>query len=118
MSRAAGDILQAKARRANTNRRKGDAFEAAVCRDQERIGRISFRVRQGGGEPVDIVSIDAGWDWAGLPSRVHFIQCKSGKRGPYIPPAELEAFKLKAEMAGAVAMVAFKSGKSIEYKVL
>ena len=102
--------------RVHTNRRNGATFERAVCVDQERIGRVAFRVRQGGGEPVDIVSLDRFYDGHMASSVVWFIQCKRG--GPYIPPAEREAFILKAKAAGAAPLVAWRDGKRIEYKRL
>ena len=89
-----------------TGRRKGDQFERSVCADQERIGRVAFRVRQGGGEPVDVVALE--------PGRMFFIQCKSGK--PYMLPAEREAFVLKARLVDAVPLMAFREGREIRYR--
>lgn len=123
-------------------RRKGDKVERAVVLDQERLGRVAFRVRQGGGEPVDVVAVqawpnpldlavDCGQDgprrmtiYTNVPERivrspaVYFIQVKASS--PYLAPAECEAFMLRAKAAGAVPMVAWKSktSRKLEYKVL
>ncbi len=99
-------------------KRKGDRVEREVVLDQERLGRVAFRVRQGGGEPVDIVSI-CGHDVKRLERcSTYFIQVKASS--PYLAPAEREAFMLRAKAAGAVPMVAWKSktSKQLEYKVL
>ena len=95
--------------------RKGAAVERLVVLDQERMGRVAFRVRQGGGEPVDVVALQDTPDaW---PNAI-FIQVKASS--PYLAPAEREAFMLRAKAAGAVPMVAWRSktSKQLEYKVL
>ena len=99
-------------------KRKGDAFEAKVCADQERIGRVAFRVRQGGGEPVDVVSVQATDGAMGCGCVVLFIQCKATR--PYLAPAEREAFIEKSKLAGAIPLVAWwdKVEKAIQYKRL
>lgn len=99
-------------------KRKGDKVEREVVLDQERLGRVAFRVRQGGGEPVDVVTLCAGHkDWLGFCQAI-FIQVKASS--PYLAPAEREAFMLRAKAAGAVPMVAWKSktSRKLEYKVL
>lgn len=94
-------------------RRKGDAVECLVVADQERIGRVAFRVRQGGGEPVDVVVICSG-KWP----ETWFVQVKA--TSPYLAPAEKEALVYKAKSCGAIPMVAWKSptSKKLEYKAL
>ena len=102
-----------------SGKRKGDRVERAVVLDQERLGRVAFRVRQGGGEPVDVVAVEK-MNVAGRMVVGHcvFIQVKASS--PYLVPAEREAFMLRADAAGASAMVAWKSktSKQLEYKVL
>ncbi|KKN54868.1 hypothetical protein LCGC14_0587610 [marine sediment metagenome] len=94
--------------------RKGARIERAVVVDQERLGRVAFRIRQGGGEPVDVVAIDGGLTFP----EPYFIQVKASSS--YLVPAEREAFMLRCKAAGAVPMVAWKSktSRKLEYKVL
>ncbi len=90
-------------------KRKGDLVERAIVQDQEGMGRVAFRVRQGGGESVDIVSIDE--------YETCFIQVKATK--PYLAPAEREALIKKADAVGAIPAVAWISeNKEIEYRIL
>ena len=98
-------------------KRKGDKVEREVVLDQERLGRVAFRVRQGGGEPVDIVAL-CGWNPEERQCAPYFIQVKASS--PYLVPAEREAFMLRCKAAGAVPMVAWKSktSRKLEYKVL
>ena len=88
--------------------RKGDVFERAVVKDQSARGRVAFRVRQGGGEPVDIVAVEAMVGWA----RVYFIQCK---RHGYLAPKERNALTAKAA-AGATALLARPGPGGIDYE--
>ena len=88
---------------APSNKAKGDRFEATVAHALEDLGEICFRVRQGQGEPVDLVSISPG-------GSVRFVQVKSGKRGPYLLPAEREGLVEKAKACRATAWVAWKDG--------
>ena len=54
-------------------RRRGDAFEVAVCADLERVGWWCARLRQGGGQLVDVVAVGGPMSsWA-----VWHIQCKA-----------------------------------------
>ena len=100
-----------------SRKRKGDAFELAVVRDQERIGRWAAKLRQGGGEVVDVISIERCGDghcsFHGHISHVWMIQVKVG--GPYLPPAERERLVMDAQGIGATPMVAWKD-KGIQYK--
>lgn len=101
----------------NKPRRAGDRFELAVKKDQERIGRWSAKLRQGGGEVVDIVSIERCQDGRCTVhshlSHVFLIQCKVG--GPWLPPAERERLVMDARGIGAMPIVAWKD-KGIQYK--
>ena len=100
-----------------SRKRRGDRFELAVVKDQERIGRWAAKLRQGGGEVVDIVSVERCQDGRctvhSHVSHVYFIQCKVG--GPYLPPAERERLLMDAEAIGATPLVAWKD-KGIQYK--
>ncbi len=100
-----------------SRKRKGDRFELEVVREQERIGRSAWKVRQGGGTVVDIVSAERCGDgqcsFHGHISHVWLIQCKVG--GPYLPPAERERLVMDAQGIGATPLVAWKD-KGIQYK--
>lgn len=86
-------------------RRKGANFEAAVVRDQERIGRWAARLRSGGGEIVDVIALERG-------GPVYFIQCKVGG---YMLPSEREALIECAVEVGAIPLKAFRLGRTIHY---
>ncbi|MEE9149955.1 MAG: hypothetical protein V3U27_21465 [Candidatus Tectomicrobia bacterium] len=101
----------------NKPRLAGARFELAVVKDQERIGRWAAKLRQGGGEVVDIVSIERcpsgrcrGFRCV---SHIYFIQCKL--RNPYLPPLELERLQMDAQAIGATPLVAWRD-KGIQYK--
>jgi hypothetical protein len=100
-----------------SRKRKGDRFELAVVKDQERIGRWSAKLRQGGGEVVDVVSIERCQDGQctvhGHVSHVYLIQCKLS--GPYLLPVERERLVMDARGIGATPIVAWKD-KGIQYK--
>ena len=92
-------------------RRRGDAFEVAVCADLERVGWWCARLRQGGGQLVDVVAVGGPMSsWA-----VWHIQCKA--KTPYMRPAERERFVMDAQNCGAVPVIAWRDGE-IQYKVL
>ena len=100
-----------------SRKRKGDRLELQVVRDQERVGRWAAKLRQGGGEVVDVVSIERCGDghcsFHGGISHVWMIQCKAG--GPYLLPAERERLVMDAQGIGATPLVAWKD-KGIQYK--
>ena len=100
-----------------SRKRKGDTFELDVVKDQERIGRWAAKLRQGGGEVVDVVSIERCGDGRctlrGRVSHVYLIQCKV--RGPYLLPIERERLVMDAQGIGATPLVAWKD-KGIQYK--
>ena len=101
----------------NKPRLAGARFELAVVKDQERIGRWAAKLRQGGGEVVDVVSIERCQDGRctvqATVSHVRLIQCKVG--GLYLPPAERERLQMAARAIGAVPLVAWRD-KGIQYK--
>lgn len=90
---------------------KGDVFERAVCADQRARGRLAFRVRQGGGEVVDIVALEPMTGW----SRAFLIQAK---RGGYMRPKERDALIERARLGRATALLARPENGGIAYEVL
>ncbi len=101
----------------NKPARSGARFELAVVKDQERIGRWAAKLRQGGGEVVDVVSIERCQDGRctvhNRVSHVYLIQCKVSS--PYLLPAERERLLIDAEAIAATPLVAWKD-KGIQYK--
>ena len=101
-------------------RRRGDAFEVAVLKDQEKMGRYCARLRQGGGECVDLLSLSPylvrGTYY------VYLVQCKAGKLGKradplnLMSPAEREALTAEAVKWNAVPLLAYKRDGVIQYK--
>ena len=95
-------------------RRKGDAFEVKVVADQERMGRVAFRARQGGGEIVDVAVMEAFNP--GQPylrgSRTWLIQCRVGG---HMTALEREQLIERARVAGAEPQMAFPNKRTIEY---
>src|SRR3990167_9409038 len=106
-------------------KRAGDTFEVAVLRDQEALGRYCRRLRQGGGEPVDLVATERCTDaycTLGLGTHHLFlIQVKARKVGKradplnLMSPAERAALRAEAERWGAVALLAYKQDGAICY---
>jgi len=108
-------------------RLKGDAFEVAVLKDQQSKGRYCRRLRQGGGEPVDLISLEPCRDCTENKScslgrgvyHLYMIQCKArttGKRADplnLMSPAEREALITEAQKWGAVAVLAYKENGTI-----
>jgi hypothetical protein len=72
-----------------------------------RLGRVAFRVRQGGGEPVDVVAVEQQ-------GRVYFLQCLIAGN---VPPAERSALIERAREAGAIPLIARPGERGIEYGV-
>ena len=101
----------------NKPRLAGAKFELEVKREQERIGRSAWKLRQGGGEVVDVLSAEKCGDGRctvhGHVSHIYLIQCKVG--GPYLPPIERERLVMAAQGIGATPLVAWKD-KGIQYK--
>ncbi len=99
---------------------KGDSFEVAVVKELERTGWEAMRVRQAGGETVDIVAVqscqngyaDHHWNQP----HVRYVQCKVNKG--QMTKAEMEALYLRARNVNATALLAYRDGKQIVYKEL
>ena len=102
-------------------RRKGDAFELAVLKDQEARGRYCVRLRQGGGQVVDLLSLEPCRDATENKScslgfavfHVFAIQVKARKVGKradplnLMSPAERAALKAEAKRRNAVPVLAW-----------
>ena len=105
------------------SRAKGDAWEVTVLKDQESQGRWCRRLRQGGGEPVDLLSLEQCRDCTENKScslglgvhHVYLIQCKLGG---YIAPAERAALIAEAKRIGATPLLAYRKDGAIVYKEL
>lgn len=100
----------------NKPRLAGARFELAVVKDQERIGRWAAKLRQGGGEVVDVVSIERCQDGRctvqATVSHVRLIQCKVGG---WMSPIEREGLQMAARAIGATPLMAWRD-KGIQYK--
>jgi len=94
--------------------RKGARFEARVVADQERIGRVAKRVRQGGGDIVDIVAMEA-FNPGLEGSQTWLIQARTGGK---MTALEREKLVEEARLAGATPLMAWPNKRTIEYKEL
>ena len=100
--------------------RKGSRLEARVVADQVRLGRLAYRLRQGQGCPVDVISIEHCQDGrcsvnGDRVAHVYLIQCKVNG---YLPPTERAALLEAAQAVGAIPMLARPEGKAISYEPL
>ena len=95
---------------------KGDQFEHAVVLDQERIGRWCRRLRQGGGEVVDLVSVETHWGPRHLALGLHTVFLIQCKLAGYLRPVERERLVLEARSIGAVPLLAWKVDGAIQYR--
>ncbi|KKK47594.1 hypothetical protein LCGC14_3153640 [marine sediment metagenome] len=100
----------------NKPRLAGARFELAVVKDQERIGRWAAKLRQGGGEVVDVISVERCGDGRctvhGHVSHVRLIQVKVGG---WMSPIERERLVMAAKQIGAIPLMAWRD-KGIQYK--
>ncbi len=100
-------------------RLKGDKFEVECVKDLERHGWEAMRLRQGGGESVDIVAVQAcknGYaDHHWNQPHVRYVQCRL--RGTMLK-AEKEALYLRAQNVNAHAYLAYKRDGEIVYEEL
>lgn len=103
-----------------SRKRKGDRLEAAVVKDWERRPDcVAFRVRQGGGEIVDVVALEICTDVGHSCSlyrkatHVFLIQCRSSG---HMTGLEREQLIERAKLVSAHPFLAFRDGKSIVYK--
>ena len=99
--------------------RKGGRFEAKVVADQVSVGRLAFRVHQGQGCVVDVISLERCQDAActvngGRVGRL--IQAKvTGK----LPAAERAALIAEAgKIVGAIPLLASPDGAGVRYEAL
>ncbi|KKL23814.1 hypothetical protein LCGC14_2421620 [marine sediment metagenome] len=99
-----------------SRKRKGDRFELAVVKDQERIGRWAAKLRQGGGEVVDIIAVErCGDGMCTLHSHVSHVFLIQAKVGGYMNPVERERLVMEAQAIAATPLMAWKD-KGIQYK--
>jgi len=102
--------------------RKGSRFECRVVQDQQRLGRLAFRLRQGQGCTFDVVSLepclDAGCSVYGKHvSHVLLIQCRNRSGGRVgVTAASAMAMVQVAAQAGATALVATPDGNGVAYR--
>ena len=100
----------------NKPRRSGDRFELAVKRDQERIGRWAAKLRQGGGEVVDIISVEkCGDGLCSLHGHVSHVWLIQAKVNGWMSPLERERLVMEARAIAATPLMAWKD-KGIQYK--
>ena len=106
-------------------RLKGDNFERLVLKDQEARGRYCVRLRQGGGQVVDLLSLEPCGDAFCSLGRgayhLYFIQVKARKVGKraeplnLMSPAERAALVAEAASWKALPVLAWSEG-GIRYK--
>ncbi len=101
--------------------RKGSRFEARVVQDQQRLGRLAFRLRQGQGCAFDVLAIEHCMDatctiYGHHVSHAFLVQCRNrsdGRTG--ISSAEAAVMTRVAADAGATALVATPDPGGIVY---
>lgn len=101
--------------------RKGSRLEARVVLDQQRLGRLAFRLRQGQGNAFDVLAIEHCADAACTVYGQHvshalLIQCRNradGRTG--ISAAKAAVMAREAADAGATALVATPDAGGIIY---
>lgn len=96
-------------------RLKGDKFEVEVVHDLERHGWDAVRLRQGGGENVDIIALRGLYRIGVALPTVQLIQARL--RGKMLK-AEKEALYLRAQNVHAQAYLAYKGDGEIVYEEL
>ncbi len=103
-----------------SRKRKGDRLEAAVVKDWERRPDcIAFRARQGGGEIVDVIVLqlcsDVGYACTLYRKATHvfLIQCRSSG---HMTGLEREQLIERANLVSAHPFLAFRDGKTVQYK--
>ncbi len=96
-------------------RRLGDAFEVEVVHDMERHGWDAMRLRQGGGEDVDIIALKGLYRIGFALPVVQMIQARL--RGKMLK-AEKEVLYLRAQNVHATAYLAYKRDGEIVYEEL
>ena len=99
-------------------KRKGDAFEVKVVKDQQALGRLAYRLRQGQGAVVDVISLEACQDGhctvnGRHVAHVRLIQAKSGGK---LPAAEREALITEADKVDGIPVLACPAGRGVRYE--
>ncbi len=101
-------------------RRRGDRLEAAVVKDWERRPDcIAARLRSGGGEIVDVVALemctDVGYSCTLYRKATHafLIQCRTSG---HMTGLEREQLIERAGLVSAHPLLAFRDGKTIQYR--
>jgi hypothetical protein len=100
--------------------RKGSRFEAAVVKDQSRLGRLAYRVRRGQGAVVDVLAVEPCRDgpcslYGARVTHSFAIQAKANGKPP---AAEREALIAEAQAAAAIPVLAWPEDGGIRYEVL
>ncbi len=104
--------------------RKGNRFEVRVVQDQQRLGRLAWRLRQGQGCAFDVLAIERCADadctvYGQHVSHALLIQCRNRADGRTGLPAEAAAIMARsASDAGATALVATPDAGAIVYREL
>ena len=101
-------------------RRKGDAFEVRVVKDQQSLGRSAYRLRQGGGVVVDVIAVERCRDTSCTingPKVTHtfLIQAKASSK---LPAGEREALIAEADKVGAIPLLAWPENGTVHYEQL
>jgi len=100
--------------------RKGSRFEAAVVQDQERERKLAYRLRQGGGCIVDVVSVEHCQDGhctvnGSRVAHVYMIQCKVDG---HLTGAERAALVAEASKVDAIPLLAARVNGGVRYELL
>ena len=101
-------------------RRKGDAFEVKVVKDQQSLGHSAYRVRQGQGAVVDVLAVEHCQDGqctvnGSRVAHLYMIQAKvTGK----LPATEREALIAEADKVGGIPLLAWPENGIIRYEQL
>jgi len=104
-----------------TPARKGNRFEVRVVQDQQRLGRLAFRLRQGQGNPFDVLAIEHCVDatctvYGQHVSHALLIQCRNrSDERTGISSVEAAVMAREATDAGATALVATPDAGGIVY---
>ena len=97
-------LRQRQVASARSARRKGDAFERAIVKHLEELSYVAKRVRQGGGEIVDVIACST------LLTKPWFVQCRLDG---YMTEAEKERLILEAKSANALPILAYRRNRTI-----
>ena len=101
--------------------RKGGRFEVKVVADQVRLGRLAYRLRQGQGAIVDVVSLEACRDGlrtvnGSSPDHIRLIQCRSD--GPRLSAKEHQQLQAEADGVDGIPVLAWPEDGAVRYEVL